>query len=91
MVNGTDLIGLAGRQLNVGYDLAGQRVTLWMDGTQMAVLSHDGVLLRTRPCPAPAAGRHRLSGARRAASMPAPASGPVIVQRRVSQRGSPGV
>ena len=49
MVNGT---GLAGRQLNVGYDLAGQRVTLRMDGTQMAVLSHDGVLLRTRlPCP----------------------------------------
>ena len=91
MVNGTGLIGLAGRQLNVGYDLAGQRVTLRMDGTQMAVLSHDGVLLRTRPCPVPAAGRHRLSGARRAASMPAPAIGPVIVQRRVSQRGSPGV
>jgi hypothetical protein len=52
MVNGTGLIGPAGRQLNVGYDLAGQRVTLRMDGTQMAVLSHDGVLLRTRPGPA---------------------------------------
>ena len=34
MLNGTGLIGLAGRQLNVGYDLAGQRVTLRMDGTQ---------------------------------------------------------
>ncbi|MGA9833833.1 MAG: hypothetical protein WBQ71_22160 [Trebonia sp.] len=28
MVNGIGLIGLAGRQFNVGYDLAGQRVTL---------------------------------------------------------------
>ena len=52
MVNGTGLIGLAGRQLNVGYDLAGQRVTLRMDGTQMAVLSHDGVLCDPAvPCP----------------------------------------
>jgi Integrase core domain len=88
LVNGTSLVGLAGRQLNVGYELAGQRVTLRMDGTQMAVISHDGTLLRTIPCPVPAADRHRLRGARRAASMPAPATGPVVVQRRVSQRGS---
>lgn len=40
MVNGVGLVGLAGRQLNVGYELAGQRVTLRMDGTQMAVISH---------------------------------------------------
>jgi transposase InsO family protein len=88
MVNGTGLIGLAGRQLNVGYELAGQRVTLRMDGTQMAVISYDGELLRTLPCPVLLADRLRLRGARRAASMPAPSSGPVVVQRRVSQRGS---
>jgi hypothetical protein len=88
MVNGVGLAGLAGRQLNVGYELAGQRVTLRMDGTQMAVISHDGELLRTMPCPVPTADRQRLRGARRAASMPAPATGPVVVQRRVSQRGS---
>jgi hypothetical protein len=88
MVNGTGLVGLAGRQLNVGYELAGQRVTLRMDGTQMTMISHDGLLLRTLPCPVPPADRHRLRGARRAASMPAPPTGPIIVQRRVSQRGS---
>ena len=88
MVNGAGLAGLAGTQLNAGYELAGQRVTLRMEGTQMAVISHDGTLLRHLPCPVPPAGRHRLRGARRAASMPAPPSSPVVVQRRVSQRGS---
>src|SRR5215467_10212795 len=88
MVNGTGLVALAGRQLSVGYELAGQRVTLRMDGTQMAVISHDGELLRTLPCPVPPADRHQLRGARRAASMTARAAGPVVVQRRVSQRGS---
>jgi transposase InsO family protein len=88
MVNGVGLVSLAGTQLNVGYELAGQRVTLRMDGTQMAVISHDGELLRTLPCPVPPAARHRLRGARRADSMPAPLAGPIVVQRRVSQRGS---
>jgi hypothetical protein len=86
-VNGVGLAGLGGRQVNVGFDLAGQRVTLRLDGTQMAVISHAGTLLRTLPCPVPADDRHRLRGARRAANPPS-APGPVIVQRRVSQRGS---
>jgi hypothetical protein len=88
MVNGTGLAGLAGTQLSVGYELAGQRVTLRMEGTQMAVIGHDGQLLRTLPCPVPPADLHRLRGARRAARTPAPPAGPVTVQRRVSQRGS---
>jgi transposase InsO family protein len=88
MVNGTGLIGLAGRQLTVGYELAGQRVTLRMNGTQMTVISHDGTLLRTLPCPVAPGDRIGLRGARRAPSTPAPAAAPVIVQRRVSQRGS---
>jgi hypothetical protein len=50
MVNAAGLAGLAGAQVNVGFELAGQRVTLRMDGTQMAVISHDGTLLRTMPC-----------------------------------------
>ena len=88
MVNGTGLVALAGRQLSVGYELAGQRVTLRMDGTQMTVISHDGELLRTLPCPVPPGQRHLLRGARRAASTPLPLTGSVVVQRRVSQRGS---
>ena len=57
MVNACGLVGLAGRQLNVGYQLAGQRVSLRMDGTQMTVISHEGEVLRTMPCPVPPAGR----------------------------------
>jgi hypothetical protein len=50
-VNGVGLVALAGEQLTVGYELAGQRVTLLMHGTQMPVISHDGTL--RAPCPAP--------------------------------------
>jgi transposase InsO family protein len=87
MVNAAGLAGLAGAQLNVGYELAGQRVTLRMDGTQMAIIGHDGTLLRTMPCPVPGPDRLRLRGARRAAASAPPPSGPVTVQRRVSSRG----
>ena len=87
MVNATGLVSLAGGQLNVGFELAGQRVTLRLDGTQMAVISHDGTLLRSMPCPVPPRDRPRLRGARRAAVLPPPPGGPITVQRRVSSRG----
>ena len=86
-VNAAGLVGLAGAQVNVGYQLAGQRVTLRMDGTQMMVITSDGELARTMPCPVPAGDRYRLRGARKAAPAPLPPSGPVTVQRRVSSRG----
>jgi transposase InsO family protein len=86
-VNATGLVGLAGAQVSVGYQLAGQRVTLRMDGTQMAVITSDGELARTMPCPVSPGDRYRLRGARRAAASPLPPSGPVTVQRRVSSRG----
>jgi transposase InsO family protein len=86
-VNACGLAGLAGAQFNVGYQLAGQRVTLRMDGTQMMVITGDGELARTMPCPVSAGDRLRLRGARKAAASPAPRSGPVTVQRRVSSRG----
>jgi hypothetical protein len=87
LVNGNGLASLADRQFNVGYQLAGQKITLRMDGTQMAVIGHDGALLRTMPCPVPPAERGRLRGARRASAAPARPAGPVTVQRRVSCRG----
>ena len=86
-VNAAGLVGLAGAQFNVGYQLAGQRVVVRMDGTQMAVITGDGELARTMPCPVPAGDRYRLRGARKAAASPPPPSGPVTVQRRVSSRG----
>ena len=54
-VNAAGLAGLAGAQVNVGYQLAGQRVTLRMDGTQMMVITSDGEL----------AADHALPGSRR--------------------------
>ena len=49
-VNATGLAGLAGAQLNVGYHLAGQRVILRMDGTQM--MSSPATGNWRGPCPA---------------------------------------
>ena len=86
-VNACGLAGLAGAQFSVGYQLAGQRVIVRMDGTQMMVITSDGELARTMPCPIPAGDRLRLRGARKAAGSPPPPSGPVTVQRRVSSRG----
>jgi transposase InsO family protein len=86
-VNATGLAGLAGDQVSVGLQLAGQRVTLRMEGPLMAVLGHDGSLLRTLACPVPADRRWRLRGARRARTLPPQPGGPVTVQRRVSSRG----
>jgi transposase InsO family protein len=86
-VNACGLVGLAGAQFNVGCRLAGQRVTLRMGGTQMTVITSDGELARTMPCPVPASDRYRLRGARKAAASPPPPPGPVTVQRRVSSRG----
>jgi hypothetical protein len=86
-VSAAGLVSLADRQIGVGLHLAGQRVTLRMEGPLMAVLSHDGSLLRTMACPIPADRRPRLRGARRARSLPPQPGGPITVQRRVSSRG----
>jgi hypothetical protein len=86
-VNATGGVSLGDQQVGVGSPLAGQRVTLRMEGPLMAVLGHDGSLLRTLACPSPAGRRYRLRGARRARSLPPQPGGPITVQRRVSSRG----
>ena len=87
-VNATGGVSLGGQQAGVGLPLTGQRVTLRMEGPLMAVLGHDGSLLRTMACPIPADRRYRLRGARRARSLPPQPGGPITVQRRVSCRGA---
>ena len=87
MVNGSGLACLAGTQFNVGCQLAGQKITLRMDGPLMTLIDATGAELRTMPCPVPQAARPRLRGARRAL-IPARPPGPVTVWRRVSCRGS---
>jgi transposase InsO family protein len=86
-VNAGGLVSLGDRQVGVGSPLAGQRVTLRMEGPLMAVLGHDGSLQRTLACPIPACRRWRLRGARRGRSLPPQPGGPITVQRRISSRG----
>jgi hypothetical protein len=83
-VNATGLVSLGDQQVGVGSPLAGQRVTLRMEGPLMAVLGHDGSLLRTMACPIPADRRYRLRGARRGRFPPAPA-------RRADHRAAAGL
>jgi hypothetical protein len=87
-VNATGGVSLGGQQAGAGLPLTGQRVTLRMEGPLMAVLGHDGTLLRTMACPIPPERRYRLRGARRARSLPPQPGGPITVQRRVSCRGA---
>jgi hypothetical protein len=67
-VYGSGQVGLASSHLNVGYQLAGQRVTLRTTGRKWR--SSTTVARYCAPWPAqfPPAERHRLRGARRAAS-----------------------
>jgi len=86
LVNGIGGVTLLNRLILVGSPLAGQRARIRLDGQLMHVLTQDGVLWRTLPCPIPPGQRHRLQGARLAG--PAPLSeATVTVQRRVSSRG----
>jgi transposase InsO family protein len=86
LVNGVGGITLLNRLILVGSPLAGQRARIRLDGQLMHVITQDGVLWRTLPCPIPPGQRHRLQGVRLAG--PAPLPPPALsVQRRVSSRG----
>jgi hypothetical protein len=86
LVNGTGGVTLGNRLILVGSPLAGQRARLRLDGQLMHVITQDGVLWRTLPCPIPPGQRHRLQGVRLAGPAPLPEPAP-SVQRRVSSRG----
>ncbi len=86
VVNGCGLLGIGGRQVGVGLLWAGRQVTVRVEPTLLQVVC-DGRVVKTLPSPVPAELRHRLRGARVASPPPEPATGPVAVQRVVSQRG----
>jgi transposase InsO family protein len=86
LVNGIGGVTLLNRLILVGSPLAGQRARIRLDGQLMHVLTQDGVLWRTLPCPIPPHQRHRLQGVRLAGPAPVPEA-TVTVQRRVSSRG----
>jgi hypothetical protein len=86
LVNGIGGVTLLNRLILVGSPLAGQRARIRLDGQLMHVLTQDGVLWRTLPCPIPPHQRHRLQAVRLAGPAPLPAAA-LTVQRRVSSRG----
>ena len=86
LVNGIGGITLLNQLILVGSPLAGQRARLRLDGQVMHVITQDGVLWRTLPCPIPPGQRHRLQGVRLAGPAPLPDAAPTV-QRRVSSRG----
>jgi transposase InsO family protein len=86
LVTGTGGITLLNRLILVGSPLAGQRARIRLDGQLMHVITQDGVLWRTLPCPIPPGQRHRLQGVRLAGPAPLPDAA-ATVQRRVSSRG----
>jgi hypothetical protein len=75
LVNGIGGVTLGNRLILVGSPLAGQRARIRLDGQLMHVITQDGVLWRTLPCPIPPGQRHRLQGVRLAG--PAPLPGPL--------------
>src|SRR5258707_313664 len=63
LVNSAGIITLGSQVIQVGSPLAGQRARLRLDGTVMHVITQDGVLWRTLPCPLPPRPRPRPPGA----------------------------
>jgi transposase InsO family protein len=86
LVNALGGVTLLNRLVLVGFPLAGQRARLRLDGNVMHVITQDGKLWRTLPCPVPPGQRHRLQGVRLAGPAPLPEAA-LTVQRRVSSRG----
>jgi hypothetical protein len=86
LVNSSGIITLANQVISIGSPLAGQRARIRLDGQVMHVITQDGLLWRTLPCPIPASQRHKLQGVRLAGPKPLP-SASLVIQRKVSSRG----
>ena len=86
-VNASGNVSLGSYMISAGLPLAGQRVTLRLDGPVAHILS-GGILARTIACPVPPAARSRLRGARGGTTQPPRLPDPLVVTRRVSVRGA---
>ena len=86
-VSGSGNISVGNRVITAGLPLAGQRVTLRLDGPLAHILT-GGVLARTVACPVPEQARPRLRGARAGTAGPPGLPEPQVVRRRVSARGA---
>jgi hypothetical protein len=86
-VNASGNVSLGNYMISAGLPLAGQRVTLRLDGPVAHILP-GGILARTIACPVPSAARSGLRGARAGTAQPPRLPEPLTVTRRVSVRGA---
>jgi hypothetical protein len=86
-VNASGNISVGNHVISAGSPLAGQRVTVRLDGPVAHILA-DGTVVRTIACPVPQPARQRLRGARAGTAGPPQLPAPLTVRRRVSIRGA---
>jgi hypothetical protein len=86
-VNASGNISVGNHVISAGSPLAGQRVTVRMDGPVAHILA-NGTTVRTIACPVPQPARHRLRGARGGTAGPPQLPAALTVRRRVSIRGA---
>ena len=86
-VSASGNVSVGDHVIGAGLPLAGQRVTLRLEGPVAHILS-GGTLTRTVACPVPEHARARLRGARAGTAAPPQLPEPQQVKRRVSVRGA---
>jgi transposase InsO family protein len=86
-VNASGNVSVGNHVISAGLPLAGQRVTLRLDGPVAHILS-GGTVARTVACPVPQHDRARLRGARGGTAEPPRLPEPLQVKRRISARGA---
>jgi len=86
-VNASGNISVGNHVISAGAPLAGQRVTVRLDGPVAHILA-GGTTVRTVACPVPQQARQQLRGARAATAGPPQLPFPLTVRRRVSIRGA---
>jgi len=86
-VNASGNISVGNHVISAGSPLAGQRVTVRLDGPVAHIMT-GGTTVRTLACPVPQPARHRLRGARAATAGPPQPPAALTVRRRVSIRGA---
>jgi hypothetical protein len=87
IVNASGNVSVGSHVISAGLPLAGQRITLRLDGPVAHILS-GGTVVRTVACPVPEQARARLRGARAGTTGPLRLPESLQVRRRVSVRGA---
>jgi hypothetical protein len=86
-VSASGNVSIGDHTISVGLPLAGQRITVRLDGLVAHIVA-SGAVVRTVACPVPQAARSRLRGARAGTASPLCLPEPQTVSRRISVRGT---